>query len=80
LLEEAGSSFEELVRMNQYLASRGLRSDYIASRDSWLKNHAPRLFRERSCASILVIQELSNENWLVEIELTALARGARDEA
>lgn len=72
-LEEAGSSLERAVRINQYLADPALRESYVAAREDWLGVHAPQLAAERSYASILVIQQLVRPEILVEIEVTALA-------
>jgi enamine deaminase RidA (YjgF/YER057c/UK114 family) len=70
-LEEAGASFDDVVKMKTYLASRELRPAFRAARDAWLERHASALFRDNSYASVLVIQTLAQEEWLVEIELTA---------
>ena len=72
-LQEAGSSIENAVRINQYLADRSLRDRYLAARDGWMTENAPSLLRDRSYGSLMVIQQLVMEELLVEIEVTALA-------
>lgn len=71
-LAEAGSSFEQAVRITQYISDRSLRPRYIAAREAWLAEHAPLLVRDRSFAAIVLIQEFVDEAMLVEIEVTAL--------
>ena len=71
-LAEAGSSFTRAVRINQYLADRRLRDQYVAARTNWLSEHAPDLLTESTYASILVEQGLMSEAMLIEIEVTAL--------
>ena len=71
-LEEAGSSLTRAVRINQYLADRRLRDQYVAARTKWLSANAPDLLTESSYASILVEQVLMTETMLIEVEVTAL--------
>ena len=42
-LAEEGLGFSDVVRMNQYLSDRALRSEFMSIRDSWLERNAPRM-------------------------------------
>ena len=70
-LHEAGTSCENIVRMVQYLSSGELLSDFHAARDTWMTAHAPMLLAEQSYAGILLVQQFTRQDRLVEIEVTA---------
>jgi enamine deaminase RidA (YjgF/YER057c/UK114 family) len=72
-LLEAGSELSKVVRINQYLRDREDHEAYVEARERWLTERAPQLQKERSYASILVIQELVLPDMKIEIEMTALA-------
>jgi enamine deaminase RidA (YjgF/YER057c/UK114 family) len=71
-LTEAGSTIDRAVRINQYLADVSLRERYVKAREAWIAENAPSLAGGHSDASLLVIQELASEDYLIEIEVTAL--------
>jgi enamine deaminase RidA (YjgF/YER057c/UK114 family) len=62
-LTEAGSSFERVVRITQYLAAR----------DRWMAQHAPQLLANQSYGGVLVVQQFTAADQLIELEVTALA-------
>jgi enamine deaminase RidA (YjgF/YER057c/UK114 family) len=72
-LADAGLTFTDVVRMNQYLSDRAMREQYMSIRDAWLADNAPDCLADRAYASILVIQDLVFEDMFIEIELTAYA-------
>lgn len=70
-LEEAGTSLENVVKFVWYLADRSQISDFYEARDGWLAKNAPKLVKERSYASTLLIVGLAKHNMLVEIDCIA---------
>ena len=67
-LEEAGTSLENVVKFVWYLADRSQIEAFYSARDSWLANNAPKLLKDRSYASTLLIVGLAKYNMLVEID------------
>lgn len=70
-LEEAGTSVENVVKFVWYLADRSQVEAFYVARDSWLAKNAPKLLRERSYASTLLIVGLAKHSMLVEIDCIA---------
>lgn len=73
ILRAAGSDFERVVRIVQYLAHPGLLDGFHTAREAWLAEHAPTLQRELSYAGTLIVVGFSRPDRLVELEVTALA-------
>ncbi len=71
-LEEAGTSIDNSVKFVWYLADRALEQEFYAARDSWFAKNAPKMLRERSYASTLLIVGLARHDMLVEIDCTAV--------
>lgn len=74
VLKESGSTFEDVVRLTQYLTDRELRDGYHEAREAWLRTHAPKLAEEQSYAGVLLIQQLPIAGSLIELEITAIDR------
>lgn len=72
-LEEAGTSFENVVRMVQYLADPEMLGGFHKTRDSFMRAYAPNLLAEQSYAGVLLVQRFSRTDRLVEIEIIAAA-------
>jgi enamine deaminase RidA (YjgF/YER057c/UK114 family) len=72
-LTEAGSSFERVVRITQYLARPADHSQFHAARDRWMAQHAPQLLANQSYGGVLVVQQFTAADQLIELEVTALA-------
>ncbi len=70
-LQEAGTSFENVVRMVQYLADPDLAGEFHTARDAWMAEHAPRLLAEQSYGGVLLVQQFTKPDRLIEIEITA---------
>jgi enamine deaminase RidA (YjgF/YER057c/UK114 family) len=70
-LQEAGTSAENVVRMVQYLAKPEDAAEFHVARDGWMRAHAPQLLEEQSYAGVLLIQQFTKPDRLIEIELTA---------
>jgi enamine deaminase RidA (YjgF/YER057c/UK114 family) len=71
-LEEAGTSTDNVVKFVWYLADRALEQEFYDARDGWLARHAPKLLKERSYASTLLIVGLARYDMLVEIDCIAV--------
>ncbi len=71
-LGEAGTSIDNVVKFVWYLADRALLQEFYEARDRWLANNAPRLLRQRSYASTLLIVGLAQYEMLVEIDCIAV--------
>ena len=71
-LEEAGTSFSNIVRLIQYLASPEDRGGFHAARTAWFGEQAPNLQRDQDYAGVLLIQQLSLPGCLIELEVTAV--------
>ena len=72
-LTEAGSSFEHVVRITTYLADAADLTGYHAARDAWMAQNAPRLLADQSYGGVLVVQQFTAPDRLIELEVTALA-------
>ena len=70
-LEEAGTNLDNVVKFVWYLADRSQIEMFYAARDLWLRENAPKLVRERSYASTLLIVGLAKYDMLVEIDCIA---------
>lgn len=70
-LEEAGTSIDNVVKFVWYLADRALLQEFYEARDGWLVKNAPRLLKQRSYASTLLIVGLAQYEMLVEIDCIA---------
>ena len=77
-LEEVGGSFEDVVRMTQYLANPALAGDFHKARNEWMAEHAPGLLEQQSYGGVLLIQQFTKPDRLIELEVTAYL-GARAE-
>ncbi len=71
-LEEAGTSIDNAVKFVWYLADRALEQEFYDARDGWLARHAPKLLKERSYASTLLVVGLARYEMLVEIDCIAV--------
>ncbi len=71
-LEEAGTSVDNVVKFVWYLVDRALEQEFYEARDGWLARHAPKLLKERSYASTLLIVGLARYDMLVEIDCIAV--------
>ncbi len=71
-LEEAGTSIDNAVKFVWYLADRALLQEFYEARDGWLAKNAPRLLKQRSYASTLLIVGLAQYEMLVEIDCIAV--------
>ena len=70
-LEEAGSSFENVVRITQYLADAEDLDEFHAARDEWMKENSPVLLTDQSYGGVLLVQQFTKPDRLVELEITA---------
>ena len=70
-LQEAGTSFENVVRMVQYLADPALAGEFHTARDAWMRDNAPRLLSDQSYGGVLLVQQFTKPDRLIEIEITA---------
>ena len=70
-LEEAGSSFENVVRITQYLANADDLDGFHQARDDWMREHSPDLLAEQSYGGVLLVQQFTKPDRLVELEITA---------
>ena len=70
-LKEAGTSIENAVKFVWYLSDRSNELAFYEARDGWLARNAPKLLKERSYASTLLIAGLARKNMLVEIDCIA---------
>lgn len=70
-LEAAGSHFELVVRLTQYLAAAADSPGFHRARDAWLAEHAPMLLEEQSYGGVLVIVGFTDPKRRVELEVTA---------
>jgi enamine deaminase RidA (YjgF/YER057c/UK114 family) len=71
-LEEAGTSIDNVVKFVWYLTDRALEQHFYFARDGWLRKNAPKLLKQRSYASTLLIVGLAREDMLVEIDCIAV--------
>jgi enamine deaminase RidA (YjgF/YER057c/UK114 family) len=72
-LGKAGTSIENVVKFVWYVARRDDKDEFIRSRDEWLAENAPKLLKERSYASTLLLDVgLALPDMLVEIDATAV--------
>lgn len=74
-LEEAGASIEKIVKFVWYLTDRSQEQVFYDARDGWLAKNAPKLLKERSYASTLLIVGLAKYDMLVEIDCIAYIEG-----
>lgn len=72
-LEEAGTRFENVVRMVQYLSDPDLWAGFHETRDAFMRAHAPELLAQQSYAGVLLVQRFTRPDRLVEIEIIAAA-------
>ena len=70
-LEEVGGSFEDVVRMTQYLAAPALAGEFHKARNEWMAEHAPDLLEQQSYGGVLLIQQFTKPDRLIELEVTA---------
>ncbi len=70
-LEEAGTSLDNVVKFVWYLSDRTLEKEFYDALDGWLGKNAPKLLKERSYASTLLIVGLAKYDMLVEIDCIA---------
>ena len=70
-LDEAGTSIDNVVKFVWYIADRSLLQSFYDARDGWLAKHAPKLLRDRSYASTLLVVGLARADMLVEVDCTA---------
>lgn len=71
-LEEVDCTLEHVVRLIQYLADAALFDEFHEARDGYLAEHAPQLLAEQSYGGVLVVQQFTKPDRLVEFELTAV--------
>lgn len=65
LLEEAGSSLDQICRMQVYLTDRGYRDEVYQTIGRWLKGVYP-------VSTGLIVDGLARPEWVMEIEVTAV--------
>ncbi len=65
LLEEAGSSLDQICRMQVYLTDRGYRDEVYQTIGKWLKGVYP-------VSTGLIVDGLARPEWVMEIEVTAV--------
>ncbi len=65
LLEEAGSSLDQICRMQVYLTDRGYRDEVYQVIGKWLKGVYP-------VSTGLIVDGLARPEWVMEIEVTAV--------
>ncbi len=65
LLEESGSSLDQICRIVVYLTDIRYRDEVYRAMGRWLKGVFP-------CSTGLVVPALARPEWLVEIEVTAV--------
>ena len=75
-LGEAGASLDDVVKFVWYLADRSMEQEFYKARDEWLDKNAPKLLKERSYASTLLIVGLAKHDMLVEIDCIAYLRNS----
>lgn len=73
LLEEAGSSLADIVKIVVYLTDIRLREDVYREMGKWLTGVFP-------VSTGLVVSALARPEWLVEIDATAVISSTPDEA
>ena len=70
-LKEAGTSIDNAVKFVWYLADRSQEHAFYEARDGWLAKNAPKLLKDRSYASTLLIVGLARHDMLVELDCIA---------
>lgn len=65
LLEESGSSLEDIVKVTVYIIDPRYREDVYRTMGKWLKGVFP-------VSTGIVVQALARPEWLVEIDATAV--------
>ncbi|TGQ77273.1 MULTISPECIES: RidA family protein [unclassified Mesorhizobium] len=75
-LERAGSSFDNLVRLNQYITNASEREPYVGRREAFLRSKVDKYPERRAFASTLLITTLADPAIRLELEATA-AVGAK---
>lgn len=65
LLEEAGSSLDQICRMQVYITDRAYREPVYRTIGTWLKGVFP-------VSTGLIVQGLARPEWVMEIEVTAV--------
>lgn len=70
-LKEAGTSIENAAKFVWYLSDRSNELAFYDARDGWFGRNAPKLLKERSYASTLLILGLARKDMLVEIDCIA---------
>jgi enamine deaminase RidA (YjgF/YER057c/UK114 family) len=72
VLEEAGTSLENVVKFTWYVKKREDKQYFLKTRDEFFKEHAPKLLEERSYASTLLVGvELDEPDMLCEVDAIA---------
>ena len=70
LLDEAGSSLADIVKVTVYIIDPRYREDVYRTMGKWLKGVFP-------VSTGIVVQALARPEWLVEIDATAVIPAAR---
>jgi 2-iminobutanoate/2-iminopropanoate deaminase len=66
VLEAAGMTMADIVRVNGYLASRAYVKGYLSVRDQYIEMPAP-------AASLMIVLGFADPEYLVEVEVIAAA-------
>lgn len=74
-LDRAGSSFDHLVRLNQFITIASDRDAYVGRREAFLRQRVKGYPGHRSFASTLLVTTLADESIKLELEATAVLRG-----
>jgi enamine deaminase RidA (YjgF/YER057c/UK114 family) len=71
-LADAGATLDDIVKLTCFVTDRGLKDEFMAARDDWLRRNCPDLIEGRAYAStLLFVNGMSHEDMLLEVECVA---------